>query len=57
MKVGFISRLIPDLNRIVTMMQFLMYYHCTMDKHLLCCIGMLSEGEHNDGEKIHSLSH
>ena len=34
-----------------------MYHHYTVDEHLLRCIGVLSEIERGDGEKIHPLSH
>ncbi|WP_406873215.1 [protein-PII] uridylyltransferase [Aminobacter sp. P9b] len=56
-EAGLLGRLIPDFGRIVAMMQFSMYHHYTVDEHLLRCIGVLSEIEHGDGEKIHPLSH
>src|SRR5262249_14109389 len=36
---------IPDFGRIVSMMQFNMYHHYTVDEHLLRCIGVLAEIE------------
>lgn len=56
-EAGLLGRLIPDFGRIVAMMQFNMYHHYTVDEHLLRCIGVLSELEHGDGEKLHPLSH
>lgn len=56
-EAGLLGRLIPDFGKIVAMMQFSMYHHYTVDEHLLRCIGVLSEIEHGDGEKIHPLSH
>ncbi len=54
---GLLGKLIPDFDRIVAMMEFSLYHHYTVDEHLLRCIGVLSEIEHGDGEKIHPLSH
>ncbi|MEO9335986.1 [protein-PII] uridylyltransferase [Mesorhizobium sp. SB112] len=56
-EAGLLGKLIPDFGKIVAMMQFNMYHHYTVDEHLLRCIGVLSEIEHGDGEKIHPLSH
>ncbi len=56
-EAGLLGKLIPDFGRIVAMMQFNMYHHYTVDEHLLRCIGVLSELERGDGEKIHPLSH
>ncbi|MBN7758393.1 [protein-PII] uridylyltransferase [Nitratireductor aquimarinus] len=56
-EAGVLGKLIPDFNKIVAMMQFNMYHHYTVDEHLIRCIGVLSEIEHGDGEKLHPLSH
>ncbi len=56
-EAGLLGKLIPEFGRIVAMMQFSMYHHYTVDEHLLRCIGVLSEIEHGDGEKLHPLSH
>jgi len=56
-EAGVLGKLIPDFGRIVAMMQFNMYHHYTVDEHLLRCIGVLSELERGEGEKIHPLSH
>src|SRR5690606_16206952 len=44
-------------NKVVAMMQFNMYHHYTVDEHLIRCIGVFSEMEHGEAEKIHPLSH
>ena len=54
---GVLGRLIPEFGKIVAMMQFNMYHHYTVDEHLLRCIGILSEIERGEGEKIHPLIH
>ncbi|MFU0505154.1 [protein-PII] uridylyltransferase [Pseudaminobacter sp. NGMCC 1.201702] len=56
-EAGLLGKLIPDFGRIVAMMQFNMYHHYTVDEHLLRCIGVLSEIDRGNGEKIHPLSH
>jgi [protein-PII] uridylyltransferase len=56
-EAGLLGKLIPDFGKIVAMMQFSMYHHYTVDEHLLRCIGVLSELERGDGEKLHPLSH
>ncbi|QDZ02196.1 [protein-PII] uridylyltransferase [Nitratireductor mangrovi] len=56
-EAGVLSKLIPDFGKIVAMMQFNMYHHYTVDEHLLRCIGVLSEIEHGDDERIHPLAH
>ena len=56
-EAGVLGKLIPDFGKIVAMMQFNMYHHYTVDEHLLRCIGVLSEIERGDGERVHPLSH
>src|SRR5207245_375837 len=43
---------IPNFGRIVTMMQFNMYHHYTVDQHLLRCIGVLAEIERGGNEQF-----
>ncbi|HEX4554957.1 MAG TPA: [protein-PII] uridylyltransferase, partial [Xanthobacteraceae bacterium] len=50
-ETGVLGRFIPDFGRIVSMMQFNMYHHYTVDEHLLRCIGVLAEiesGKHQE---------
>src|SRR5262249_16880352 len=44
-ETGVLGRFIPDFGRIVSMLQFNMYHHYTVDEHLLRCIGVLAEIE------------
>ena len=44
-ETGVLGRFVPDFGRIVSMMQFNMYHHYTVDEHLLRCIGVLAEIE------------
>jgi [protein-PII] uridylyltransferase len=44
-EVGVLGRFIPEFGHVVSMMQFNMYHHYTVDEHLLRCIGVLNEIE------------
>jgi len=44
-EVGVLGRFIPEFGRVVSMMQFNMYHHYTVDEHLLRTIGVLAEVE------------
>jgi [protein-PII] uridylyltransferase len=50
-ETGVLGRLIPDFGRVVSMMQFNMYHHYTVDEHLLRCIGVLAEIEAGQNEE------
>ena len=52
-EVGVLGRFIPDFGRVVSMMQFNMYHHFTVDEHLLRSIGILSAIE--NGKLEHEL--
>ncbi|HVW54090.1 MAG TPA: [protein-PII] uridylyltransferase [Rhizobiaceae bacterium] len=54
-EAGLLGKLIPDFGKIVAMMQFSMYHHYTVDEHLLRCVGVLSQIDHDDGRKAHPL--
>ncbi len=56
-EAGVLGKLIPDFNKIVAMMQFSMYHHYTVDEHLLRCIGVFSQIERGEAEKVHPLAH
>ncbi|WP_082491090.1 [protein-PII] uridylyltransferase [Aureimonas sp. Leaf454] len=52
-EAGVLGRFIPDFGRIVSMMQFNMYHHYTVDEHLLRSIAMLSRIERAElGEEL-----
>ncbi|MDX2263600.1 MAG: [protein-PII] uridylyltransferase [Hyphomicrobiales bacterium] len=44
-EAGVLGRFIPDFGRVVSMMQFNMYHHYTVDEHLIQAVGVLSEIE------------
>jgi [protein-PII] uridylyltransferase len=52
-EAGVLGRFIPDFGRVVSMMQFNMYHHYTVDEHLLRSIGILSDIE--KGKLEHEL--
>ncbi|MBL4756849.1 MAG: [protein-PII] uridylyltransferase [Rhizobiales bacterium] len=56
-EIGILGRFIPDFGRIVSMMQFNMYHHFTVDEHLLRAIGILSDIEKGNLQDEHPLSH
>jgi [protein-PII] uridylyltransferase len=44
-EAGVLGRFVPEFGHVVSMMQFNMYHHYTVDEHLLRCIGVLAEME------------
>ena len=50
-EAGVLGRFIPAFGKIVSMMQFNMYHHYTVDEHLLRCIGVLAEIERGANRK------
>ena len=52
-EVGVLGRFIPEFGHVVSMMQFNMYHHYTVDEHLLRTVGQLSAIEH--GQLSHTL--
>ena len=47
-EAGVLGRFIPDFGRVVSMMQFNMYHHYTVDEHLISTIGVLSDIERGE---------
>jgi [protein-PII] uridylyltransferase len=63
-ETGVLGRFVPEFGRVVSMMQFNMYHHYTVDEHLLRCIGVLAEIETGKNEEyalanelIHTIHH
>ena len=52
-EAGVLGRFIPEFGRVVSMMQFNMYHHFTVDEHLLRTVGELSSIE--EGRRAKSL--
>jgi [protein-PII] uridylyltransferase len=55
-EAGVLGRFVPDFGRVVSMMQFNMYHHFTVDEHLIRTIGFLSRIEHGRYAAIHPVS-
>lgn len=55
-EVGVLGRFIPDFGRVVSMIQFNMYHHYTVDEHLIRAIGVLAEIDAQRLEHEHPLA-
>ena len=55
-EAGVLGRFIPDFGRVVSMMQFNMYHHFTVDEHLIRTIGFLSGIERGSFATEHPVS-
>ena len=55
-EAGVLGRFVPDFGKIVSMMQFNMYHHYTVDEHLIRAIGVLAEIERGDLADAHPLA-
>ena len=55
-EAGVLGRFIPDFGRVVSMMQFNMYHHFTVDEHLIRTIGFLSGIERGKFAMEHPVS-
>jgi [protein-PII] uridylyltransferase len=55
-EAGILGRFIPDFGRVVSMMQFNMYHHYTVDEHLIRTVGVLSSIEHLESADAHPLA-
>ncbi len=45
-ETGVLGRFVPEFGKVVSMMQYNMYHHFTVDEHLLRTVGELSRIEH-----------
>ncbi|HVQ11809.1 MAG TPA: [protein-PII] uridylyltransferase [Methyloceanibacter sp.] len=55
-EAGVLGRFIPEFGRVVSMMQFNMYHHFTVDEHLIRTIGFLSGIERGRFSTEHPVS-
>ncbi|MEM9104832.1 MAG: [protein-PII] uridylyltransferase, partial [Pseudomonadota bacterium] len=55
-EAGVLGRFIPEFGRIVSMMQFSMYHHYTVDEHLLRAVNVLSRIEQGKEQEAHPLA-
>lgn len=53
---GVLGRFIPEFGKIVSMMQFNMYHHYTVDEHLIRTVEVLAEIDKGQSDDIHPLS-
>lgn len=53
---GVLGRFVPDFGHIVSLMQFNMYHHYTVDEHLLRSMGVLAEIERGELSDQHPLA-
>jgi [protein-PII] uridylyltransferase len=51
-ETGVLGKFIRTFGKIVSMMQFNMYHHYTVDEHLLRCIGILQEIERGGNDEF-----
>ena len=54
-EAGVLGRFIPDFGKIVSMMQFNMYHHFTVDEHLLRAVQIMARIELGLEEEAHPL--
>ncbi len=55
-EAGVLGRFIPDFRKIVSMMQFNMYHHYTVDEHLIRTVEQLSRVDKGEGADVFPLS-
>ncbi len=55
-EAGVLGRFVPDFGKVVSMMQFNMYHHYTVDEHLIRTVGVLADIEHGAAAEPHPLS-
>ncbi|PZM12163.1 [protein-PII] uridylyltransferase [Rhizobium tubonense] len=54
-EAGVLGRFIPEFGKIVSMMQFSMYHHYTVDEHLIRAVDVLSEIDKGNANDTHPL--
>jgi len=55
-EAGVLGRFIPEFGKIVSLMQFNMYHHYTVDEHLLRAVDVLSRIDQGRDEELHPLA-
>ena len=55
-EAGVLGRFMPEFGKIVSMMQFNMYHHYTVDEHLIRTVEVLSEIDNGKAEEVHPLA-
>ncbi len=55
-EAGVLGRFIPEFGTVVSMMQFNMYHHYTVDEHLIRTVGVVSEIDRGEAGQMHPLA-
>ena len=55
-EAGVLGRFIPEFGKIVSLMQFNMYHHYTVDEHLLRAVDILSSIDQGRDNDVHPLA-
>ena len=55
-EAGVLGRFVTEFGKVVSMMQFNMYHHYTVDEHLIRTVGVLADIEHGIAAEPHPLS-
>jgi len=55
-EAGVLGRFIPEFGKIVSMMQFNMYHHYTVDEHTIRAVEVMSDIEKGKADDIHPLT-
>ena len=55
-EAGVLGRFVPEFGHVVSMMQFNMYHHYTVDEHLIRTVGVLSTIEAGEAADAHPLA-
>ena len=55
-EAGVLGRFVPEFGKIVSLMQFNMYHHYTVDEHLIRSVGKLAEIDHGDDCEMNPLA-
>ncbi len=55
-EAGVLGRFIPEFGKIVSLMQFNMYHHYTVDEHLLRAVDILSSIDQGRDDDVHPLA-
>ncbi|HEX3808868.1 MAG TPA: [protein-PII] uridylyltransferase [Rhizomicrobium sp.] len=55
-EAGVFGRFVPDFGRVVSLMQFNMYHHYTVDEHLIRAVGHIAAIERGERASEHPIS-
>jgi [protein-PII] uridylyltransferase len=55
-EAGVLGRFVPDFGKVVSMMQFNMYHHYTVDEHLIRAVGYVASIDRGEHKSEHPLA-